>query len=117
MDARAGALREEGAVLVIVVLLMLATLGLGHSIFLSARYELLATRAGARQLGARAAAEARQIAVVSVPSRPAAGSRTKTSALALALQLFRTGRRLRIRAPRVGSPGNEAKLPGGQANS
>jgi len=58
MDAQAGALREEGAVLVIVVLLMLATLGLGHSIFLSTRYELLATRAGARQLGARAAAEA-----------------------------------------------------------
>lgn len=69
------------------------------------------------ELVARAAAEARQIAVVSVPSRPAAGSRTETSALALALQLFRTGRRLRIRAPGGGGPGIGAKLPGEQATS
>ena len=58
MHSPAGGSREEGAVLVVVVLLMLATLGLGHAILLSTRYELLAARAGAKQLGARVAAEA-----------------------------------------------------------
>lgn len=54
-DGRAE--REAGAVLVVVVLVMLATFGLGHGLLLAARFELLAARAGARQLELRAAAQ------------------------------------------------------------
>lgn len=46
-----------GAALVAVVLLMVAMLGVAHGLLLTARFELLVTRSGARQLGARVAAE------------------------------------------------------------
>ena len=48
---------ERGAVLVVVVLVVVAMLGVGHGLVLAARYELVAARAGARHLEARAAAE------------------------------------------------------------
>ncbi len=64
--------------------------GLLESEGLSAHAELLA----------RAGASARQITTLSVPARPeAAADASLGSALALALDLFRTGRRLRIPAP------------------
>ena len=53
------------------------------------------------ELIARAAAQARQIATVTVPARPAPVANGGTSAWQTAVQLFRAGRRLQIPAPRV----------------
>ena len=58
-DRRRVRLGESGAALIIVVLLMMALTAIAHGLLLLARFEFLAARAGADQLGARLAAEAR----------------------------------------------------------
>ncbi|HUF76740.1 MAG TPA: hypothetical protein VMM35_10710, partial [Longimicrobiales bacterium] len=58
MRRRARSRTDVGAVLVFVLLLMLALVGLGHGLLVSALAELAASSAGARHLAARAAAEA-----------------------------------------------------------
>jgi hypothetical protein len=57
-DRRRVRLGESGAALIIVVLLMMALTAIAHGLLLLARFEFLAARAGADQLGARLAAEA-----------------------------------------------------------
>ena len=67
MSTRGGARRDAGAVLVFVVLLMLALVGLGHGLLVTALAELATSRAGARHLRARTAADAAVSEILRTP--------------------------------------------------
>jgi hypothetical protein len=70
MTDRGSSRTDTGAVLVFALLLMLALVGLGHGLLVSALAELAASRAGARHLQARAAADAAVARTLRVSSGP-----------------------------------------------